>query len=375
MNRLEKWRGDIGQIDEQLIELIARRLELAEKIGLEKRRTKSPIRDWSIEKDVLERARRCAERLQVPADLVTAIMAKLIGESCARQEGLPLVGQERSSDQVLVIGGKGRMGSWFARFFRNQGRQVAVIDPAGPLPGFPSFQDLSQACRWATLILLATPLASSPGVYQELIDLAPDGVICDIASIKSGLIDRIREARSAGLRVASLHPLFGPDTRILSDKIICLCDCDNRSSLEKLRQLLGETSAQLVELPLEHHDRLMTYILGLSHVINIIFAQTLASSGLNYGELSQVASTTFLRQMDTTRSVVTENPKLYFEIQRANPFSEELFDRLRAALESITGLIISEDLQRFQEVMGRSRDYLTAIDPGGQEKGEKEKRS
>ena len=51
MNRLQKWRTDIGHIDEQLIELIARRLDLAEKIGLEKRRANSPIRDWSVEKD------------------------------------------------------------------------------------------------------------------------------------------------------------------------------------------------------------------------------------------------------------------------------------------------------------------------------------
>lgn len=375
MNRLQKWRTDIGHIDEQLIELIARRLDLAEKIGLEKRRANSPIRDWSVEKDVIDRARRCAGRLRVPAALVTAIMAQLIGESCARQEKLPLAKSEKSSDRILVVGGKGRMGAWFARFFRNQGREVAIIDPAGTLNGYPFFRDLSEACRWASLILMATPLATSPGIYRQLIELRPGGVICDIASMKSGLIDVIAKARETGLRATSIHPLFGPDTRVLSDKVICLCHCGDRTSLEMLRQLLGETSARLIELPLEQHDRLMTYILGLSHLINIVFARTLSFSGLTYRELSQVASTTFLRQMDTTRSVITENPHLYFEIQRANPHSNEMFQQLRTALEAVTEMISLEDLEQFQEDMQRSRDYLLAADAAGQGSAQEETRS
>ncbi len=365
MNRLQKWRTDIGHIDEQLIELIARRLELAEKIGLEKRLANSPIRDWSVEKDVIDRARRRAEGLGVPASLVTAVMTQLIREACARQEVLPQVEEDISSERVLIIGGKGRMGSWLARFFRNQGREVAITDPAGPLSGFQSFEDLNAACPWASLILMATPLATSPGIYRKLIEYRPGGVICDIASIKNGLLEGIAGARKAGLRVTSIHPLFGPDTRVLSDKVICLCDCGDRTSLETMRQLMGETSARLVEMPIEHHDRLMSCILGLSHLVNIIFARTLTGSGLSYEELLQVASTTFLRQMDTTRSVITESPDLYYEIQRANPHSAELFEKLKAAVKDITGMITSEDLEGFRTIMNQGREYLGRAEPGG----------
>ena len=358
MDLLKKLRAEIAEIDQRLIELIASRLDLVEKIGREKRRAGKPIRDWSVEKTVLERARSRAEDQGVPSGLVNAIMSQLIREACARQEELPLTGEDISSDRVLIIGGKGRMGSWFARFFHHQGREAAVFDPAGPLPGFRAFEDLDRGCGWATLILVATPLAASPGIYRQLIDRAPQGIICDIASIKSELIEEIASARTAGLRVASMHPLFGPGTRVLSDKMICLCRCGDPSSLERLRRILTETSARLVEVDIEHHDRLMSCILGLSHLINIVFARSLTGSGLSYGELSQAASTTFLRQMDTTRSVITENPDLYFEIQRANPHSKEIFEQLRAAVEDITGMITSEDLEGFRRVMEQGREYL-----------------
>jgi len=358
MDRLERWRADIAELDQRLIELVARRLELAEKIGREKRRAGKPIRDWSMEKTVLERARSWAEDQGVPSGLVNAVMTRLIQEACVRQEELPLAGQDLTSDRILIIGGKGRMGSWFARFFRNQGREAAVLDPAGALPGFRSFEGFSKSCRWADLILVATPLAASPGIYRQLIDRAPQGIICDIASIKSGLLGEITAARKAGLRVASLHPMFGPGARVLSDKVICLCRCGDQPSLERVRRILTETSARLVEVDIMHHDRLMSCILGLSHLMNIVFARTLTRSGLSYEELSRAASTTFLRQMDTTRSVITENPDLYFEIQRANPHSAELFRQLRTAVEEITGMVTSTDLEGFRRVMEQGRDYL-----------------
>jgi chorismate mutase/prephenate dehydrogenase len=369
-DRLKRWRAEIAQIDEQLVELIARRLEQAEKIGREKRRAGQPIRDWSVEKKVIERARRWAGDLDVPAGLVTAVMTRLIREACVRQEELPLAKENLSSDRVLIIGGKGRMGSWFARFFRHQGRETAILDPAGPLSGFQSFDDLADACRWATLILLAAPLAGSPGIYRKLIDRAPEGIICDIASIKSGLLQKIAEARKAGLRVASMHPLFGPETRVLSDKIICLCRCGDRDSLRRLRRILTETSARLVEVDIEHHDRLMSCVLGLSHLINIVFARTLTGSGLSYRELSQAASTTFVRQMETTRSVITENPDLYFEIQRANPHSAELFEQLRTAVDHVTAMITSQNLKGFRRIMEQGREYLETGEGGGDGVGE-----
>jgi len=365
MGELKKWRADIAGIDEQIIGLIARRLELAEKIGREKRRAGKPIRDWSVEKAVHERAGRRAGELGVPVELVNAVMTQLIREACVRQEILPLAGEDLSSDRVLIVGGKGRMGSWFARFFRNQGREAAVIDPAGPLPGFPSFDDLTEACRWASLILVAAPLAASPGVYGRLIDRAPEGIICDIASIKSGLLEEIARARAAGLRVASMHPLFGPGARVLSDKIICLCRCGDPSSLERLRRILTETSARLVEVDIERHDRLMSRVLGLSHLVNIVFARALTGGELSYAELSQVASTTFLRQMDTTRSVITESPALYFEIQRANPHSAEVLEKLNAAVGEIAAMVASGDQDGFRTVMERSRSYLEEGAPDG----------
>ncbi|MFQ6092417.1 MAG: prephenate dehydrogenase/arogenate dehydrogenase family protein [bacterium] len=365
MTKLEQLRTEIETIDVKLIELIAKRLELAVKVGQQKGRMGIPIRDWSVEKNVIDRAHRTAQKLHLPTDLVRNIMQLLIQESCAFQEGLQDSTYNGDLGRICIVGGKGRMGRWFARFFHNQGHSVSIYDTAGPLPDFPSFQNLREGMGDASLLLLATPLEATPKVYEELIQLKPSAIICDIASLKSGLLESIRKARKAHLGVASIHPLFGPDTRILSDKVICLCDCGDQKSFSEVRALFQETSATLVELPLERHDFLASYVLGLSHVINIIFAHTLSRSGLPYKALSEVASTTFVRQIATTVSVITENPFLYYEIQNTNAFTPELYAQLTTAMNEIVEAVLSKKRERFVEIMEKSKRYFTEDESKG----------
>ncbi len=363
MSRIKELRAQIEEVDGQLIELVAKRLELAVQVGQQKKKLGAPIRDWSVEKQVIDRADRSAQRLQLPAELVRSIMQLLIQESCAFQEGLRDSRYQGDPGQIFIVGGKGRMGRWFARFFHNQGHSVMIHDTAGALDGFPFLENLSDGIAQASLILLTTPLDETPKVYGQLIRMRPAAIICDIASLKSGLLESVRTAREAKLHVASIHPLFGPDTRILSDKVICLCDCGDRASFQKVRALFQETSAKLVELPLEQHDLLTSYVLGLSHVVNIVFAHTLSKSGLSYQTLSEVASTTFVRQIATTISVIGENPFLYYEIQNTNAFTPELYRRLGAAMKEIVEAVLLHDRDGFVEIMKRSREYFTGEQP------------
>ncbi|UCE18958.1 MAG: prephenate dehydrogenase/arogenate dehydrogenase family protein [Gemmatimonadota bacterium] len=362
MKTLDRLRTEIEEVDTKLLELIAQRLELAVKVGEEKGKMGIPIRDWSVERDVIDRAHRAARRLRLPHELVRKIMQHLIRESCAFQEGLRDATYDGDLGRIFIVGGRGRMGRWFARFFHNQGHFVSIYDKAGFLPQFPSFETLQDGVRDASLILLATPLDETPGVYEELMQLRPAGIMCDIASLKSGLLETIRKARKAQLRVASIHPLFGPEARMLSDKVICLCECGDEESFSEVRALFQETSASLVELPLERHDVLASYVLGLSHILNIIFAHTLSNSGIPYKAFSEVASTTFVHQSATTVSVITENPFLYYEIQNTNAYTPELYKQLRAAMSEITETVLAKDRDRFVDIMKRGEKYFTEVE-------------
>src|SRR5262249_36487955 len=118
------------------------------------------------------------------------------------------------------------------------------------------------------------------------------------------------------------------------------------------------TAATLVPLAREQHDRLMSYVLGLSHLLNIVFATALADSGLSYDELKRVGSTTFLSQMRTTAPVARENTELYYAIQRLNAFTPDVHAALSHALETVTDAVRRGDRERFVALMSACHRWV-----------------
>ena len=77
--------------------------------------------------------------------------------------------------------------------------------------------------------------------------------------------------RAAGLRVSSIHPMFGPNTELLSGRHVIFIDLGQGDALERTRALFAPTMVEQVVMSLDEHDRLIAYVLGLSHAVNIAF--------------------------------------------------------------------------------------------------------
>jgi prephenate dehydrogenase len=139
-------------------------------------------------------------------------------------------------------------------------------------------------------------------------------------------------------------------------------DADGITGIE-LWSFVTDTALTITRLPVARHDEYMQYVLGLSHLVAILFFTTLARSGRSYTELSQVASTTFLKEARTAAEVSRESASLYFEIQRLNRHSAELFALVRACLSEIEAGALAGDGARFEELMRQGRAYFPASLP------------
>jgi prephenate dehydrogenase len=74
--------------------------------------------------------------------------------------------------------------------------------------------------------------------------------------------------------------------------------------------------------------------------------------------MERTASTTFSRQASTARSILEEDPDLYFAIQRLNPFRGEVYAALAAALEELTGAVEKDDPSAFAHILSRAAKVL-----------------
>ncbi|MCG8371680.1 MAG: prephenate dehydrogenase/arogenate dehydrogenase family protein [Proteobacteria bacterium] len=355
---LYELRRNLSDIDRRLVELIAERQKIVGAIGRSKRATGTGTRDYQREKDVLDMGRAQAVELGVDPDLIENLLQLLIRTSLESQERDRVVAEGKGDGrEALVIGGAGEMGRWFADFFASQGFSTTIADPAVD-DGPKRFRNWTDAGIDFDVIVVAAPLAVSGRILAQLAVLKPQGLIFDIGSLKTPLRDGLGELRSAGCRVTSLHPMFGPDTRLLSGRHLIFCDAGDSRATADAKELFAATMVEQLDMGLDDHDRLIAYVLGLSHALNIAFFTALAESGEAAPRLAKMSSTTFDSQLLVSAAVARDNPHLYFEIQNLNRFGLGPLDALCEAARRIRETVADGDEAAFVDLMQKGRDYL-----------------
>jgi chorismate mutase/prephenate dehydrogenase len=358
---LQEIRERLSELDRQLLALVAERQRLSREVAEAKRAEGLGTRDYSRERDVLMSARATAESLGVSPALAEQVLRLLIRGSLTAQERIRVAAGGRGDGKTaLVIGGTGKMGRWFSDFMASQGYTVTVADPAGKPENaaYAYIADWRESSLDYDLIVVATPLKIANVVLQELAARKPRGVVFDIGSLKTPLRQGIEALHSAGVKVTSVHPMFGPDTELLSGRHVIFIDMGSKQAIDAARELFGSTMAQQVVMGLDEHDRLIAYVLGLSHALNISFFTALAESGEAAPRLAQLSSTTYDAQVDVATRVAAESPDLYFEIQHLNDYGRESLLALRRAVEKLWQSVSTGDAPQFTAMMQQGREYL-----------------
>jgi chorismate mutase/prephenate dehydrogenase len=355
---LSELRNKLSAVDRRLLELVAERQQLVSDIGRSKQSSGTGTRDYAREKDVLSMGRTQAEELDIDPDLAENILRQLIQSSLASQERDRVISEGRGDGRsVLVIGGAGQMGRWFVDFFASQGFKTTIADrSADEAPGV--YKNWTDAGVDYDVIVVATPLAVSGRILAQLAVLKPAGLVFDIGSLKTPLLDGLAELRNAGCQVTSLHPMYGPSTRLLSGRHLIFIDAGCPPATAAAKELFAATMVEQIDMDLDDHDRLIAYVLGLSHALNIAFFTALAESGEAAPKLAQMSSTTFDAQLLVSAAVAQDNPHLYFEIQNLNKFGLGPLDALCEAAGRIREVVASGNEDAFVELMQKGQKYI-----------------
>lgn len=357
-------REQIHKLDDEILQMVAKRMDLCRRVGEYKKKNKLPIKDYTVEKKIIEKARKKALDYNIYSDMAESIIKTLIEYSVLEQDELIKPTPSSQGKNILIVGGLGLMGGWLAKFFESLGHNISLYDVKDPDHStyFPFEKNLASGCEYADYIILATPLSETSKRLEELIEIKPKGIITEICSLKSPIINALEKGKKAGIKIASIHPMFGPDVEVLAGKNIILCETEEDSFTNEIEAILSKTSAQLIKIPLEQHDTLMSYILGSSHIINLIYGNLLKNSRIDLPTFQRVAGTTFKNQIEVTQVVIEENQDLYYEIQSYNDYTLKLINSISDVVNNYKKCITDKNRGEFKNLMEEARVYFNTFD-------------
>ncbi|MDE5178398.1 bifunctional chorismate mutase/prephenate dehydrogenase [Vibrio fluvialis] len=349
---LNELRDQIDAVDKQMVELLARRLALVEKVGEVKSKHGLPIYVPDREAAMLASRREEAERKGVPPQLIEDILRRTMRESYASEKdsGFKCLNPELRS--VVIIGGNGQLGGLFGRMFRLSGYQVKVL-------GSKDWDRADEMLSDAGLVVVTVPIHLTLGVIEKLANLPEDCILCDLTSIKSKPLQAMLNVHKGP--IVGLHPMFGPDVPSMAKQVVVYCDGRGEEHYQWLLKQLGIWGASLCQIDAAEHDHGMTLIQALRHFTSFAYGLHLSKVNPNLAQLLKLSSPIYRLELAMVGRLFGQDPNLYGDIILSSEENVEMIQHFYRNFGEAVKLIAEHDkegfVQNFEKVSQWFGDY------------------
>jgi prephenate dehydrogenase len=266
--------------------------------------------------------------------------------------------------RILIVGGTGETGSWFARYFRDKGLDVAVWGPSGKTEAAKEMKvryagDLTSEVRRSDVVMMSVPIEKTVQVIRELAPhMHPGSVIMDVTSLKSAPVQAMEEYAPEGVEVLGTHPMFGPTMPALRGQTIILTPVPDRSQkwLPYFRSLFEADGAHIEVLDAEEHDRIMAVVQALTHFAYIGIGATLKALDFDVSRSRRFMSPVYEIMIDFVGRILDQNPELYASIQR-NPLAANVRQTFIGECMRLSEMADSGNLEAFKKIMREAAEH------------------
>ena len=214
------------------------------------------------------------------------------------------------ADKMTIIGAGGGMGILFTKYFTDMGFEVTGhdIDNQKKVRASVKSDSLIGSILQPDYVLLCTPTKATPEIIRLISkEMKRGAFLIEISSEKSKTVPALAKTPSK-INPICIHPMFGPGIKKIKGRnIICIPIKDAKKELATTKKLFP--GANFVTIDSTEHDKKIALILGLTHLMNLAFANILARDETII-LTEKMSGTTFKAQKIIAESILTETPEL-----------------------------------------------------------------
>jgi chorismate mutase/prephenate dehydrogenase len=342
---LGEFREAIDHLDEEIVSLLARRLEKVKQVVALKKEQGLPIYHPAREENLISRRREQGRQAGLDPDHIEELYRCILRQSRVRQTAHVAKVGVRPGATVLLVGGQGAMGQYLGRWFAEAGYAVRVLDQAD----WPAADAL---CRDVDLALISVPIHATLAVIRELGPrLPPHCVLADLTSIKREPVAAMLAAHPGP--VLGLHPLFGPSASSMDHQIVVATPGRDAAAGQWLIDQLAAWGNIVLTLPAQEHDELMDLVQGVRHFATFAFGRFLAERQINLGRTLEFCSPIYRLELGMVGRMFAQDATLYGCIITASPERRRLLQEYVASLHRTLELVDQGDPEPFRREFER----------------------
>ncbi len=331
---LEKLRTQIDVIDNDIVQLLAKRFAVTHKVGVLKNQNKvasiDPQREAQQRKKMTALATAAGISPKLCHDIQRLIIDEVVLEHEAiKQQANVEIAKPATSKPTVGIIGLGSFGQLAVQALSPY-CELRCYDNSPSANSTVTITPLAEVLR-SSFIILAVPLSAYPTLLTTIAPIIdPDTTLIDICSVKMRPQELFTKYLPKHTNVVFTHPLFGPQSASngVAGNTIIITNPKHQSA-KKVHTFCKDTLGLTVRTMTENkHDELMADL----HALTFFVARGLNITGLKQHEY-QIPS--FQMLLDLIALDNNHSQDLFLTIEQGNPFAKKARAKLLRALQTV----------------------------------------
>lgn len=221
--------------------------------------------------------------------------------------------------------------------------------------------DNIKAISDADIIIFSVPIEIMTETIKTVAPHAPKGsLLVDVTSVKMEACKALLEYSPEYCEILPCHPMFGPRIPSLEGQVVILTPLENRCNTwyDRIIRYLKENNTNIVISTPEEHDKTMSVVQGLTHFSYISIASTIKALNISVKKSREFASPVYSLMLDMISRIVSQNPYLYYSIQKSNNLTSIARNTLIEESIKLSGYVDNDDMDSFVDNMTQSAKHL-----------------
>lgn len=277
-----------------------------------------------------------------------------------------------ANHNITVIGASKGLGKWIACKLIEDNYNVKITsrdreygETVAREIGASYEQDNIKAVSDAEIIVFSVPIEHMVNTIKEVAPHAPSGcLLVDICSVKMDVTEALNEYAPSDCEILSCHPMFGPRIPSLEGQVIIITPIENRCDTwyDKVIGYFKDNRTQIVISSPEEHDKTMSVVQGLTHFSYISIASTINKLNISVKKSREFASPVYSLMLDMISRIVSQNPYLYYSIQKSNKMTSLARNTLIKESIKLAEYVDEDDMDSFVDNMTQSAKHLNEFE-------------
>lgn len=358
---LAKHRQEIDLIDNQILELLARRYRVVKEVVDIKIKKGLPIYVPKREQEMVGVFREKAKKLGLDEQFAEDLLRMLMNVSRKNQSE---TGFPRSTEEVktiAVVGGAGGMGHLYASNIKKTGNKVLIVDN-----NEQDWQTLTEQAESVDLCIVTVPIHATIDIIKKLGDILTERtVLVDFTSHKADPVNAMHIYHKGP--VIGMHPMHGPDTDNLSKQLMVVCKGRRWEEGQWFIDQCELWGMRMLYADANKHDHIMNLVQGLRHYVALLHGSFMKEYDLKPEEIVEYSSPIYRAELMMTGRIFAQSAELYADIVFSNDERRALLINFFEHHRQMADHIRNNDKKSFVKEFNQVSDYFGDFAPQAQE--------